>query len=136
MKYFYLLSLIFSQYTYAQEIYSCSTTSIDNVTQQQIKKELKVFQFDNFPETCKKSQCKKNFFISGDENSHPYVFNFIAHNSKPPIVSVMIIAFKKNKNQSFDGTSLAETDYGNRLYTQVTHGSLNIFVECEFKRER
>jgi len=114
------------------ESYNCISKHIDGKTGAVVKTESIKADLTGFSSSCKNGPCKSETHIFGGNEGDSFSFSLIAHNSKPPMVGVMIMSFRLNTKPAYEGSSLAGTDYGNRLYTQVNSGNIDIYIECKF----
>lgn len=115
------------------ESYECVVQKFDE-NYKELSSEKKTLDFGNFRSSCESTSCKRQIHIYGGDEGEPYSISMIAHNAKPPTLAVMLMSFRLDTKPSFEGSSIAGTDYGNRLYTQVNSGNLNIFIECNFSK--
>ncbi|MNK07478.1 hypothetical protein D3C87_253930 [compost metagenome] len=116
------------------ESYTCISKYIDGKTGAEIKTDRMKVDLNGFSSSCKSGPCKSQSHISGGNKGDSFSFSLIAHNSKPPTIGLMIMSFRLDTKPAYEGSSLAGTDYGNRLYTQVNSGDTNIFIECNFSK--
>ena len=129
-----LIVLAHSHGAAAAEVYVCSIQHFNATTGDEIKTETQTIDFQNFSTSCQNGPCKSEMYLSGGDNGDLFSFSLVAHNAKPPDVAVMIMSFRLDSKTPYEGSSLAGTDYGNRLYTQVNASNLDIFIECKFSR--
>jgi len=114
------------------ESYTCVTSHYDVKTGAEIKTEHIKADMTGFLPSCKSGPCKSVTHIYGGNEGDSYSFSLIAHNAKPPVVAVMIMSFRIDTKPTYEGSSLAGTDYGNRIYTNVRSGDTDISIECKF----
>lgn len=131
LKFITISFFIFVNSVALAETYTCTIQKYDE-NYKELSKEEKILDFENFRSSCKTTSCKRQIHIFGGDEGDTYSISMIAHNAKPPVLAVMLMSFRLDTKPAYDGTSLAGTDYGNRIYTQVNSGNLNIFIECKF----
>lgn len=128
------ISILFLLNSYAlAESYECTIQKYDAATYTELSSEKKILNFENFRSSCASTSCKRQIHIMGGDEGDPYSISMIAHNAKPPVLAVMIMSFRLDTKPSFEGSSIAGTDYGNRIYSQVNSGNTTIFIECKFQ---
>ncbi|MEN0059558.1 MAG: hypothetical protein AAGB31_12035 [Bdellovibrio sp.] len=111
--------------------YLCTTKRIDDKTGEVLSEESKTIEMSGFLDSCQKNFCKRESHISGGNEGDSFSFSLIAHNAKAE-VAVMIMSFRLDTKPAFEGSSLAGTDYGSRIYTQVNSGNTTLFIECRY----
>jgi hypothetical protein len=132
----FLISFLFVASAFAGESYRCVVSHLRSGTLDVVRSETREFSFDGFLETCRTGKCQEEKVLFGHELSDRDWVSLVAHNSKPPVVAVMLVSFKKNSAGEFEYYTLSGTDFGNRLYLQVPAGDTEISVSCSFLKAK
>lgn len=126
------VGLSLSETIWATESYTCSYQQFDSQTGAEVKRETKTIALTEFSSSCKKGPCKSENHLFGGNEGDPFSFNLVLHNAKSPVMAAMIMSFRLDSKIPYEGSSLAGTDYGNRLYTQVNAGNSDFYIECQY----
>ncbi len=124
----FIALLSFSEIALAEK-YTCVASHHDVKTGSEIKTENVNVEMTSFLSSCRIGPCKSLTHIRGGNEGDSYSFSLIAHNAKPPVVAVMIMNFRIDSQPAYEGSSLAGTAVGNRVYANVRSGSTDISIE-------
>jgi hypothetical protein len=136
MKYFLVLLGMQGciSFASANPAYHCDIEYVKKGTIEVISTKGLDIDYQGFRESCESGKCFKQSYVVGGEQGDPEIIALISHNAKMPIIGTMLMAFTLGKDGNYTQTSLAGTDFGNRLYTQVSTQDPNVdlYVNCSF----
>ncbi|MGZ3775805.1 MAG: hypothetical protein ACXVCY_18495 [Pseudobdellovibrionaceae bacterium] len=99
-----------------------------------IKADNVVINYQGFTESCSNGKCLKQDYVIGGKLGDPQIVALISHREEGHNTSTMLMDFKLGSNGDYIQGSLAGTDFGNSVYTQVStmDPNIDVYINCLF----
>jgi len=136
MKQIYSLFLlqVISAIALAAPIYKCDVQYVKRGTLDKVRTEQVSIDYQGFSKICVSGKCAKQDYIVGGKAGDQEIVALISHKEDGHGMSTMLMDFKLGQNGDYIQSSLAGTDFGNRLYTQVStpNAQINLYINCVY----
>jgi hypothetical protein len=122
---------IFSAFAWAAPAYRCDVEYVERGTTNTIRTEFVAIDYSGFADTCE-SNCYKQDYIVGGKLGDPEIVALISHKEGTNGISTMLIYLSLDQDGIYIQRSLAGTDFGNRIYTQVSiqEPNVDLYINC------
>jgi hypothetical protein len=123
-----------SSLAFANPNYNCHVGYVKRGTMDNIKTEDVVVDYQGFVEACSSGKCLKQDYIIGGKVRDPQIVALISHREEGHNTSTMLIDLKLGPDEDYIQSSLAGSDFGNRVYTQVStmDPNIEVYINCLF----